>query len=337
MVLRAKGIPPATDYFTHRSCTMSMTVQGSFAQRLPVLDVVTGLELAQPLSNLPLFISMAMKVVSSFAPAFEHDLRCEAPYALSPLAASVQTLHVSKLGEEPCVLDEVREDVTAWGLSAMSVSERQSFFSSQAASSLYFEPGLVYTFCMYQDMLHCPSLEVRIPLGMFGEKTIALHEYLNQQPWPMSARLRNPLSTSAVSSTSKEGRKSLTSVKQAQGGLYLWNFEIWHEKLLSPELKQAPTQTLSKAYEEFKVAEAKQEGAGKEEKTREEAPLTEGGQAKEEAVQEGVVPQDQQGPAPVSEEEDDAGLTYDSAIFFCVLVQLLALLLEVYRFSSLSW
>lgn len=66
-----------------------------------------------------------------------------------------------------------------------------------------FQPGLVYTFDFYQHMLYPASLEFKVALGTFD-----LARYLNSQPILMMAKLWG-------------------------SDRYLWNVELWHEKLLN--------------------------------------------------------------------------------------------------------
>lgn len=157
----------------------------------------------------------------------------DSPYAVSPLAATAQAINVSHPGSEPDILEDVKEDLSAWSVvpSGMTVKVRKKYFSNlKATSRLFFDPNLVYTFDFYQHMFNPLEMELIIPLGL-AQKTIDLKPYLNYQPMVLMARLRQP-QIEAKRENYYDPSKAFTERSE----LYFWNFEVWHEALLPKEI-----------------------------------------------------------------------------------------------------
>lgn len=149
-----------------------------------------------------LFVSMQV------ARGVRADLLGPEPYLLAPLMAASQVVRVEDAKEAPPKLsEEVKEDTTLLveshlGPRALSESKRKAAFSHRkTASGITFSPDHRYTFDMYQHVF-VPSTYT-FDLGI---TKIDLAKSLSGQPLQIMA-------------------------KHIPSGKYLWNFQIWHEKL----------------------------------------------------------------------------------------------------------
>eukprot|EP00808_Paulinella_micropora_P009279 g73858.t1 len=255
-LLRVDGAGPATDYFQNRSRKIYHCVQGRFTTAVPCHEALSGFEMHKPLMGLPALFSLILRVVQKLSPALGHNLLCKTPYALSPLAATAQHIHVSRPGSEPDLMQELEEDLTGWGLPTMSIKARKRFFSSPASSQhIRFDPNLVYTFDFYQHMFSPLTMEVHVPLGI-GTTSIDLEPYINLQPVPLMARLRHPLTPADSKEEQEQGPAAalldsppnLTPAHLASSEVHLWHFEVWHKALVPPELWQSAEATTDRKH-----------------------------------------------------------------------------------------
>lgn len=201
-------------YFTGRNRTMQTTIQGVFKKNILMKDVQTGQEFNKPFVNIPaqFVIRPVMAIIRKLSPTLEADFFCDRPYMLSPLICTAQAMHVTpSLDEAQDILEEPIEktglirkknNLNA-GSFGDSRSERKSFFNQQDnLSNCSFHTGIVYTMDFYQHMFHPNTYEFNA-----GIRNVSLISYLNGQPMTIMAKLRDTQQ-------------------------YLWNFEVWHEKLL---------------------------------------------------------------------------------------------------------
>ena len=166
------------------------------------------------------------------APLLKAHLSKDEAYFLSPLAQTVQVLHVSK---NPYVLSKgvnVKEETTLLGLDfakkKLSNVQRKKLLSSRKVLGKYafntehcksakdyemnsamrtnrvFVHNVDYTFDFYNDKLDLENLQL-----VAAKRRFDLDKYLNGQPVRVLSRVMTDT---------------------AKGGPYLWNFELWHDK-----------------------------------------------------------------------------------------------------------
>ncbi len=226
-IMRMREIKGEDDaYFRGRVCTMQTVVQGRFKTEVEFRRAYTGQTFKRPIRNLPLkwLINAVLSVVRLLSPALRENITGDSPYLISPLAATAQTLIVSKVGEEPNICDyNLQENTRLLGGTyfdsgpGVRFTQRKAFLSKTSNLAGHkFSPDLVYTFDFYQDMLR--PLDFTITVGPWK---FNLADYLDHQPILAMALLFDPEKTRELDHESIE---------------WLWNFEIWHESLVKSDI-----------------------------------------------------------------------------------------------------
>lgn len=147
-------------------------------------------------------------IIKRLAPSTTFEISRKGARALSLLGATVQSLSIDQPGNEPNIYSQftIQEHCEVLGgkfeTGNISARERKRILSRQA-DEYTFDTESVYTFDFYQHIL----LPDEYCLNMSVAK-IDLAKILDGQPVQLMARER--------------GGK----------GRALWNFQLWHEKLL---------------------------------------------------------------------------------------------------------
>jgi hypothetical protein len=199
-----------TTYFNGRKRKSQTIVQGRFKKSLSFNDVGTGQEFHHPLnvSNSKL-AKLVLAIIRRLSPAVKEEYHEEGKVAMvSPVAATCQVLAVHRPGSEPCILEELVEDTVLLGATFaagdVSAKKRRSHLShSKNLKNFEYSPELVYTFDFYQHLMIPSDFTFDLSVTTFD-----MSKYLNGQPLSVMA-------------------------KSYSLGAYLWNFELWHEKLLA--------------------------------------------------------------------------------------------------------
>ena len=209
LVRDCPGAPPS-DYFAGKTRKIRFVVQGRFSHDHPMRTLLTGEEQQRPLANLPprWVLSTIFGVVRKLSPGLKEDVQGDKPYCLSLLAATAQALRCDLPGQEPKFLADVEEQThllgAHFGTRAVPSVERKKFFSLPDNAGKYqFKSEYVYTFDFYQHMFLPTTFTLAVPIG--GSFDLAKH--LNGQPIHFMAK--------------------------SEAGEYLWNLELWHERLLA--------------------------------------------------------------------------------------------------------
>ena len=200
------------EYFAGKNRMLSVVVQGRVKRQISMGDCFTGYEFARPFRRIPAktMISAAMAVIRRLAPTVSADVVGKKPYFLNPLFQTIQLLNVSLPGEEP--------DLTAYPLAeqtgllggifaqrAVDWQARKKYFASAANGRQHMlQPEHVYTMEFYEDKLDMSTFQLAV-LGMRFD----LSRYLDGQPLQIMGKIG-----SAPHSTD-----------------YLFNVEMWHERL----------------------------------------------------------------------------------------------------------
>jgi len=207
-MFRMQGLPEASEYFDGRSRLSSVVISGKFKEELAFADVQTGQEFCKPVKRPSQFVlKPVVKFFRLLAPLLQIYVG-DQTYMLSPLAQTVQIMHVS---DEPLDLTpnmEVKENFGAVELGeSMSRAERKKFFSKQSNLEKFsFRTDRVYTFDFFNNKLDMENFQLRA-IGQSFE----VQPYLRGQPLRVLSRVF------------KDGDPE---------NKYLWNFELWHEKVL---------------------------------------------------------------------------------------------------------
>jgi hypothetical protein len=176
---------------------------------------------------------MVLGGLRRLSPALHADLYSESPEMHSPLAATAQAMHISKIGGEiPNIYTFVKEgeDCSVLGgpftqgrQTHMTARQRKRFFSKLAnCEQQHYVPGHTYTFSFYQHMLDVASMMLIPAPG--GILSIDLTHYLNGQPLVVMAKVVGDDGDGSGDATDKP-------VDQ-EAPQHVWKFELWHTKLL---------------------------------------------------------------------------------------------------------
>jgi len=220
--LRNHSDNPSGDavYFHGKKRIFQAVVQGKFKYSVPVSDVLTGHEFVRPLVNLParLLLQSVNSLLTRLAPGILVDMFSNQPSALAILAASSQTVNVSKEGEEPDMeLPEIPEDTSIMfrndiGENTLSSKKRKWYFANpESARRHMYDTESVHTFDFYDSFFDASSYSLDLGFCKLG-----VHQYLDGQPIQVMSK--------CITEQNNQNQNK---------NHYLWNFQIWNEKLLS--------------------------------------------------------------------------------------------------------
>ncbi|GBF98235.1 hypothetical protein Rsub_11055 [Raphidocelis subcapitata] len=156
---------------------------------------------------------LGMGARRTFSQTCKVDVFCEHPHFLNPLLAACQLVNVSKPGEEPEDVTATQEDcrllhpalVNADGSPWAADKRRKWCDAPENVGDLYFEPGLVYTFCWWQHFFDLANYKVHA-----GPMAVDLCPFMCAQPIGVFIK----------------------DLGRDEAALSLL---IWHERLLFPE------------------------------------------------------------------------------------------------------
>ena len=217
-LIRLQNIPSeeghqknTADYFHSRRRKFQVVTQGRFKEQMNVGDVLTGHEFSRPLKNLPAswMIRATEAIIKRLAPSTKIEISSRnGARALSLLGATAQNLSIDQPGNEPNIYSQfsISEHCEVFGgpfqSGRVTARERKRILSKRGGD-FTFDTESVHTFDFFQHILipdeYCLNLSV---------SKIDLTKILDGQPVQLMAKERGG-----------EGRS-------------LWNFQLWHEKLL---------------------------------------------------------------------------------------------------------
>jgi hypothetical protein len=206
------------EYFDGRKRRFQSIVQGRFKEELAVSDVFTGHEFL-PLKRLPpsWLVRAATSLISRIAPGTDIVLNKQETRAMSLLAATSQVVSIDPVGNEPEITNgNIEEDVSLFGgifaSGDVSIYKRKHYLANPKHAAKYrFDTDSIYTFDFYQNLLDVGTYSLDL-----GFKKIGLAKFLDGQP--------------------------IQVMSKTSDGRYLWNFQVWHEKLLPKSTTESATQ-----------------------------------------------------------------------------------------------
>jgi len=202
------------DFFkTQKRCTFQVLVQGRFKERVMASEIQTGGEFGKPFQDVPphYLIKAGCKFFQALTPGLEIDLLCDEPYYMALLGGTVTTLAIDETEDKAAdPLSDVAEDNgRMFGGEGYSVSRRsRTLGNPDTAAEYWYNTSDVYTFDYFQSVLLFDEYCLDI-----GIVKLRLDRHLNGNPICIMAKHVD--------------------------GRYVYNFEIFHECLLSKS-DQAP-------------------------------------------------------------------------------------------------
>lgn len=202
-------------YFLGRRRKFQAIVQGRFKEALNVRDVLTGHEFVRPLKGLPppWVLSAGVNLIKRLAPGANIVLHEEQPRALAILAATSQVISADMPGNEPDITsNQIEEDVSLFGgifkRGDVSSARRKRHLAAPIRAERYsFDTESIYTFDFYQNILDTATYSLDL-----GFTKLGMSRVLDGQPIQVLAKTAS--------------------------GRGLWNFQIWHEKLVREDKKK---------------------------------------------------------------------------------------------------
>ena len=231
MILRLASNAACAEYFRGKKRLNSAVVTGRFKKRVRCAALYTGQEFARPIEAFnPILNTILLAAFRYLAPLLEIELG-ERPSMLSPLAQTVQALHVS---DTPFALSPdvvVVESTAAMGLPpehCSTAAQRKTFFSeAENLQAHCFDTEHFFTMDFYNDKIDLEAYSLLIA-GL----CIDLTPYLCGQPLRIMAGL--------LSTTDNEngedvgaGNSEGTAEPRRAVAQVAWDFEVWHVNLLS--------------------------------------------------------------------------------------------------------
>jgi hypothetical protein len=113
-------------------------IQGQFKETISYASVYIGQMFEEPLRFQPpqWVLSTLMPIIRLVQPGVCLDLHSDTPYILSPLMSTMQTVDVSMLGEEPSLMDMMRNGRDSLGIvdkcfKDMKADQRKCYFAKR--------------------------------------------------------------------------------------------------------------------------------------------------------------------------------------------------------------
>uniref|UniRef100_A0A7S1ZGX8 Domain of unknown function at the cortex 1 domain-containing protein n=1 Tax=Ditylum brightwellii TaxID=49249 RepID=A0A7S1ZGX8_9STRA len=196
------------DYFKGRKRVFQTVIQGKFKKEIPVRDLMFGMESTKPLkAKPPVLINKGITaLLKKVSPDVEMDLLSDTPFVLTTFAGGAQTIRVDNPGCEPDILSrDIQEENRGFGQlfmkeNASSAKRKKILSNPKFAADYVFNDVMVYTFDQYDDVFDLAKYKMK-----FGRVVSIGMDRVMDEPHQVFAKTR--------------------------GGEYLWNFEIWHERL----------------------------------------------------------------------------------------------------------
>jgi len=174
-----------------------------------VSDVLTGHEFSRPLKGLsPMWVvSAGCNLIKRLSPGVKITIHGNQPKALAILAGTAQLISADMPGNEPDITcNQIDEDISLFGgifkSGNVSTARRKRHMASPSRAEKYaYDTESIYTFDFYQNILNTADYSLDL-----GFTKIGIGKILDGQPIQVLGK-------------TKDGRN-------------LWNFQVWHEKLL---------------------------------------------------------------------------------------------------------
>ncbi|CAK9091110.1 Uncharacterized protein SCF082_LOCUS42929 [Durusdinium trenchii] len=214
MMFRMHTLEAAASYFEGKARLSSVVITGQFKEQLPFSEVQTGQEFCKPVRQPPSLITNAVvRFFRTLAPLLQVHVG-QQTYFLSPMAQTVQTMHISDSEVElrPDTVVEENFGDTELGRPMTAIQRKKYLSKKSNLDQFAYDPSRHYTFDFYNDKLDMQDFHLRA----LGQR-FDIQKYLKGQPLRILSRV------------SREGDPS---------DMYLWNFELWHEKVV-PFLRPA--------------------------------------------------------------------------------------------------
>lgn len=203
------------EYFKGRKRFFQTIIQGRFKKEINVCDVKFGMESNQPLKLKPpsLMMRPIQALLKRTCPGIEMDLLSDTPKVISNFAGGVQTIRMDTPGLEPDILfSDIGEETQGFGglfkdKQKSSAKRKKIFSNPKLATDYVFDTESVYTFDHYDDIVDLTNFKFK-----FSRTFHCNLEKISDQPFQAFAKTKS--------------------------GEYLWNFELWHERLISTSPSQ---------------------------------------------------------------------------------------------------
>lgn len=198
-------------YFEGTKRLSQVVIQGRFKENVRVDDVFMGSEFTKPLKMKPppFIAGIVRRVLQAAAPGVEVDLGSDQPKVLAPFGGSMEVIRADSPGLEPDIssADGIQENNPGFFGGNFASKVRDSLFRKKIFSDLKqakdyeFNTDTVYTFETYDESLDYADYTLDAKLFQFD----------------LTQTLVEPFQFMA---------------KSKSRGKHLWNFQLWHEKLL---------------------------------------------------------------------------------------------------------
>ena len=166
------GLDDSPSYFNGKSRSCIITIQGKFMKPIPMHHAKVGQCFDQQLLIQPpiWLLDILVPLINRLCPSMVLKLDGDHPFFLAPLMTSMQTINVSKDGNQPSISSSsssssLIEDLSLIGKEFinMSSSRRKQYLSNHDNLKKYtFDPTLVYTFEFYQHIFRFDSYKIKV-------------------------------------------------------------------------------------------------------------------------------------------------------------------------------
>eukprot|EP01025_Chloroclados_australasicus_P040177 TRINITY_DN4183_c1_g1_i1.p1 TRINITY_DN4183_c1_g1~~TRINITY_DN4183_c1_g1_i1.p1 ORF type:complete len:361 (+),score=25.14 TRINITY_DN4183_c1_g1_i1:224-1306(+) len=201
------------DMFEGKKRRSHLVVQGQFKRKIDSSDLVSGQDFQRAAKNLPAawLVDRIFGLIGSILGSrLLIGKSSERPFLMGSILTLAQAICVTPEGKDPPPVFPIVEDMRALGISELSNrrgnpvssnARKHILQSQQIQRKIKFQPGQTWTFHIWQHLVDLSKYELNL-LTQWD-----LTRYLDGQPIQFMA-------------------------KDLKTGKYLWNFEVWHERLL---------------------------------------------------------------------------------------------------------
>lgn len=170
-------------YFETKRRTKQVVIQGQFKERISCDNVWFGDIYEKPL-NISSVANLAIPIIRRLIPGVKLDF-CDNPRIIVLLGGESRTISIDRPGDEPKMTEELKEHNTIIFGEFRSYNHRRKMLRNPKTASNYcFDPGYIYTFQLYDDIIDFCDYTFKMPLG----RKINLVKMLNYQPFTFAAR-----------------------------------------------------------------------------------------------------------------------------------------------------
>ncbi|KAH8919853.1 DUF1769-domain-containing protein [Atractiella rhizophila] len=184
---------PESGYFDKEEghgMNYSIQVQGRYLKDVSSDDVLFGNVFEKPIrTSLPYGTTAILKFVKFIDPAIQHDLNGDKPWALSPLLATMNSIHIATTEKDQWNPEPPKEDLTSLveNLQTGDVAQRKKHFASEEhRKSVTLNKEVIVTSDFCNGYINFNNLSLSI-VGM----EISLAKYWDGQPVTYIAKHRS--------------------------------------------------------------------------------------------------------------------------------------------------